>query len=356
MPKVLHVVQSGDGGGVQRHVRDLAVGLPQCTAGIVMGSEGWLTRTVRGAEIPVRQAPHMQRTLDPRAVTTARKEFTQACQDLSPDIVHAHGIFALLAALPQAGSKPLVYTGHGFQWHDATHPWGLRRLSLGIHRRAAQRVTAFVAVASEDDEARQIGFKRVERIRNGVPAWDAGTSPADSNTFGVATRLVPGKGLEELLSVLVAEPELRLRIAGDGPLRERLKQEALKGGFADRLELLGWQDDLRGFYSGLRGYVSLSHKEGLPYGALDALAAGLPVVLSDIPGHRELVDEERNGYLVPLGDPAAARSALRRLMKDSDLAAAAGAASKSLAKERFPLDRMLERHVELYEAVGGTGR
>ncbi len=354
MPRVLHVVQSGDGGGVQRHVHDLATGLAGQTAAIVTGTEGWLTRRARDSGVSVHRAGHLERSLDPRRVALARRELAEVCQTAAPDLLHAHGIFALLAALPMAGGLPIVYTGHGFQWHDTTHPWGLRRLALSIHRHAARKVTAFVAVASEADEARRVGFQRVERIPNGVISWDAGASPGDSNTFGVATRLVPGKGLEELLSVLVSAPDLRLCIAGDGPLRKGIEQEALRLGCGDRLELLGWQDDLQEFYAGLFAYVSLSRKEGLPYGALDALAAGLPVVLSDIPGHRELVDGALNGCLVPPGDVEAVAGALRRLATDRARCAAAGAASRELAKERYSLDQMLERHAELYASIGGT--
>ena len=351
MPRVLHVVQSGDGGGVQRHIHDLVTGLPAQTAGIVTGTEGWLARTIREAGLPVRQAPHLARSLDPRNVAAARRELADAYRDWSPGVVHAHGILALLAAVPLAGQVPLVYTGHGFQWHDAAHPWGLRSLSLVIHRRAAPRVAAFVAIASEADEALRIGFRRVERIPNGVRPWDAGVRLTDSNTFGVATRLVPGKGLEHLLEVLGAEPGLRLSIAGDGPLGEHLAQEVDAHGYRDRVDFLGWQDDLRPFYGGLFAYVSLSRKEGLPYGVLDALGAGLPVVLSDIPGHRELVAEGRNGYLVPQGDAAAALSALRRLAGDRAQCTAVGAAGRSLVDERFSLDRMLGRHAELYASV-----
>ncbi len=356
MPRVLHIVQSGDGGGVQRHVHDLALGLGGQTAGIITGTEGWLTRSAREAGIEVRRAPHLMRSLDPRGVATARRELARECREVAPNLLHAHGIFALLAALPMAGSLPLVYTGHGFQWHDEGHPWGLRRLSLAVHQRAARKVAAFVAVASESDEARRVGFPRVAPIPNGVRLWDAGAGPADSNTFGVATRLVPGKGLEELLSVLAAEPDMHLCIAGDGTMRERLEQEATLLGCGDRLDLVGWQDDLRAFYGGLFAYVSLSRKEGLPYGVLDALAAGLPVVLSDIPGHRELVDGKRNGYLVTPGDAAAVRSALRSLVTDRAQRAAAGAASRQLAQERFSLDEMLERHAELYREVGRAVR
>jgi len=356
MPRVLHVVQSGDRGGVQRHVHDLALGLPQDTAGVVSGSEGWLLESVREAGIPGHTVGHLQRSLDPRAVAKARRELASECADLGPDVIHAHGVFALLAVLPLAERMPLVYTGHGFQWHDASHRWSLRQASLRLHRQAARRVTAFVAVASEADEARRVGFRWVEEIPNGVPLAEEGARRADSNTFGVATRLVQGKGLIELLGVLAAEPGLRLKIAGDGPLQREIEEEAVRKGVRARLELLGWQQDLGAFYESLFAYVSLSRKEGLPYGVLDAMASGLPLVLSDIPGHRELVDAGRNGDLVPVGDVRAAAKALRRLQQDPRRRRAAGYESREIVSERFSLGTMLVRHHGLYGRVGVAER
>lgn len=356
MPRVLHIVQSGDRGGVQRHVHDLALGLMGQTCGVVTGTEGWLSRTVQEAGIPVRVLGHLERSLDPRDVAMARRELASVCDALSPRVIHAHGVFALLAALPLADELPLAYTGHGFQWHDKAHLWGVRRLSLQLHRRAARKVAAFVAVASEGDEARRLGFRRVERIPNGVALPEAGAGPADTNTFGVATRLVPGKGLPELLAILAAHPQLRLLVAGDGPLRQQLEGQADELGVRGRVEFLGWQDDLSTFYGSVFAFVSLSQKEGLPYGVLDALAAGLPVVLSDIPGHRELVQHSRNGYLVAQGDAAAAGQALQGLSTDRSFCMAAGTASRELVRTRYALASMLERHAAVYTELGGAVR
>ena len=354
MPRVLHVVQSGDRGGVQRHVRDLAVGLKEQTCGIVTGTRGWLGRMADGAGIPVTIAPNLQRSLDPRKVAAARRELASACADLRPDVLHAHGVFALLALLPLSDRLPLVYTGHGFQWHDETHPWAVRRLSLQLHRREARKVAAFIAVASEGEEARRVGFRKVEEIPNGVNLPPEGAGQAHTNTFGVATRLAPGKGLPETLSILASESQLRLLVAGDGPLRGTLAQEVARLDLQSRVDFLGWQDDLRGFYRSIFAFVSLSHKEGLPYGVLDALAAGLPVVLSDIPGHRELVEHGRNGYLVAPSDPAAVGGTLRRVYSDRAFRAAAGAAGRELIRTRFSLSQMQSRHAALYEELGGA--
>ncbi|MDA8344247.1 MAG: glycosyltransferase [Thermaerobacter sp.] len=356
MTTVLHVLQSGDRGGVQRHVRDLALGLREETAGVVAGTGGWLAQSVRDAGIPIRQAQQLRRSMDPRRIASARREVERAYRDLLPQVVHAHGIFALLAAMPLHESVPLVYTAHGFQWHDATHPAWIRSLSWVMHRQAVTKVSAFVAIAGEADEARALGFSRVEEIPNGVTLPLEGTPIGGPNTFGVATRLVAGKGLEDLAKVLQVLGAATLVVAGEGPQGAALMQAAARLGVGSRVRLLGWQDDLVPFYRSISAYVSLSRKEGLPYAALDALAAGLPVVLSDIPGHRELVPEGRNGFLTRLGDASAAATALGRLFADEDLRQSAGAASREVAKEHFALSDMLRRHQALYTELGGGSR
>lgn len=353
MAGVLHVVQSGDRGGVQRHVRDLALGLNHATAGVVLGTGGALGQTLRQADVPVVLATGLQRSMNPRRTAAARDELKNAYRRLAPLVIHVHGIFALLAALPLAEEVPLVYTAHGFQWHDRSHPAWIRRLSWMLHRQAAAKVQAFIAVASEAEEASALGFPRVVEIPNGVDSCLEGTSGGNPNTFGVATRLVAGKGLEELPAVLQELPGGTLVVAGDGPYGARLVEEAVRRGVGGRVRLLGWQDDLTAFYGGIGAYVSLSRKEGLPYAALDALAAGLPLVLSDIPGHRELVPSGRNGFLVPIGEPKAVASTLVRIFEDETLRCDMGQESRALASERFSLSDMLSRHLSLYTELGG---
>jgi len=350
-PRVLHVVQSGDRGGVQRHVRDLALGLPDLTCGVAAGTDGWLTDSVREAGMAAQRLPSLRRSLDPRCVAGARRELAALVSELHPDLVHAHGVFAFLAAI--ALERPVVYTAHGFQWHDPSHPAAVRALSRALHRRFAPRVALFIAVAGEAEEAQSLGFRRAVRIANGVPRPAERREEPVPVSMGTVGRLVAGKGVEDLLDVLRAVPQVALTVAGDGALSEQLRQRAVQMGVAERLELLGWRDDLGDFYSGLTLYVSLSRKEGLPYGVLDAMAAGLPLVLSDIPGHRELVPDGRNGILVPVGDLAGAAEAVRQVVADAELRRAMGAAGRQLALERFDLEQMLRGYRAAYASLKG---
>ena len=287
-PRVLHVVQSGDRGGVQRHVRDVATGLRPLTAGVVTGTGGWLADEMAAGGIPTVRAPSLRRALDPLAVAAAAKEVRQAARDLGADTVHAHGIFALLAAQRVPG-LPLVYTAHGFLWNDPAHPVWLRQLARRIHRRLAPRLAALVAVSAQDaQDARALGIppERIHAIPNGVALGGEALQGPPPRVIGTAGRLVPGKGVEDVLRLTALVPaDVALHVAGTGPAEATLQRKAEELGLGSRVRWLGWVDDMGGLYGGLGVYATLSGKEGLPYAVLDAMAQGLPVVASDIPAH-----------------------------------------------------------------------
>ena len=351
-PRVLHVVQSGDRGGVQRHVRDVATGLRPLTAGVVTGTGGWLAEELAAAGIPAVRAPALRRALDPLAVAAAGREVRQAARNLGANTVHAHGIFALLAAQRVPG-LPLVYTAHGFLWHDPAHPAWLRHLARRIHRGLAPRLAALVAVSAQDArDAAALGIppERIHRIANGV-ALEAGEplQGPPPRVIGTAGRLVPGKGVEDVLRLTALLPaDVALHVAGTGPAEAGLKRRAEGLGLGARVRWLGWVDDMGGFYRGLGVYATLSRKEGLPYAVLDAMAHGVPVVASAIPAHAEILDGATWGVLIADGNLARAVEGVGAWLGDPAAWAEASAAARGDAADRFGLEAMLERLAGMY--------
>lgn len=355
-PAVLHVLQSGNRGGVQRHVRDLALGLTDLTAGTAVGGRGWLSQQLQANGIRVLEIPALQRSLRPDLTLRAGREIVGGVHSLRATLVHAHGVIALAACLAAQGLPPLVYTPHGFQWRDPAHSFTIRVASRAIHRAAIRRVATLVAVSQQDAaDAATLGFRRsqVVRIPNGVPSVARGTTPDKPFAIGVASRLVPGKGIDTLLEVVAALPHTRLMVAGDGPDAARLQQACARLGISDRVSLLGWQDSLDGFYRALSVYASMSLKEGLPYAVLDALAYGVPVLLSDIPAHRELISQPEQGVLVSPADVRLAVVGLQQLLART--ASSENRGCPPLAPDLM-LETMVARHRELYQNVArGTG-
>ncbi|KRF36880.1 stealth conserved region 3 domain-containing protein [Nocardioides sp. Soil805] len=164
---------------------------------------------------------------------------------------------------------------------------------------------------------------------NPLPITPQPRSPLDSRTIVSAGRIVPEKQFIHLLRAFeqVADdaPGWRLRILGDGPLREELLAHAAKAGLGDRVELPGAVSDMAPEWARASVCAMSSRTEGFPLVAQEAMSAGVPVVTYDCPsGPRELVEDEVSGLLVGAGAKAGLAAALRRVTTDDALLARLG--------------------------------
>jgi glycosyltransferase involved in cell wall biosynthesis len=139
-----------------------------------------------------------------------------------------------------------------------------------------------------------------------------------------------------------------LAIVGDGPERERVEDELARYSLDRRVRLLGERGDVPELLADADVFLLASRSEGLPLSVIEAMAAGLPVVASDVGGLRELVRDGETGTLVPPGDPAALANALRPLVADRELRRCFGSAGRERAKGLFDLSGFRRAHLELY--------
>jgi len=146
------------------------------------------------------------------------------------------------------------------------------------------------------------------------------------------------------------EPEVRLLLVGEGPSREGLEDAAQELGIVDRVHFLGFRDDVPRVLSALDCFVLPSLSEGLSIATLEAMAAGLPVVVTDSGGPSELVSDGESGLIVPPGDSSALAQALIAVLHDHDLAGRLGRAARRRA-DGFDLSVMVERYDALYREV-----
>ena len=154
-------------------------------------------------------------------------------------------------------------------------------------------------------------------------------------------RLSPEKGLETLIKAAQGL-NLRVVIAGEGP--EHAPLAALGGA-----QLLGARDDIPLLLAAADLYCQPSHREGLGLAIIEAMAAGLPVVASDVGGIPELIPDSETGVLVPVGDFTALRQALSRLSTDPQQRAALGQRARERAVVCFSEERMRQQTRELYK-------
>jgi glycosyltransferase involved in cell wall biosynthesis len=167
--------------------------------------------------------------------------------------------------------------------------------------------------------------------------------------------LVRRKGLDVLIEAAAALRDGGLRpvlwIAGDGEQRAALEAQVQRLGVSDQIRMLGQRDDIGDLLAGCDLFVLPSRREGLGIAALEAMAAGRPVIASAVGGLGDAVVHERTGLLVPPGDAPALAAALSRLLSDRTLRERLGAAGPARVAEGFRPEQMVEAYERLYREV-----
>ncbi|MBX7168647.1 MAG: glycosyltransferase family 4 protein [Pirellulales bacterium] len=168
-------------------------------------------------------------------------------------------------------------------------------------------------------------------------------------------RLHEAKGLMDLVrawpGVRERVPGACLWLAGEGPLRTALAAEIIEQGLAGAVVLAGSFDAVDDLLTAADVFVLPSYEEGMSVALLEALAAGLPVVASDIPGNRDLVEHETHGLLVAPGDAAGWVQAIAATVHDAEAAARRAAAARARVAAEFSLSRAVRTHWELFERL-----
>jgi glycosyltransferase involved in cell wall biosynthesis len=278
------------------------------------------------------------------------------------DVVHAHsakaGFLARVAALATGRASRCLFTPHGWSfWAAEGHT---RRLYLTLERRAARWCRTIVAVGDfERSAGLDAAIGRPEQyvvVRNGI----------DLSRFALPREPVPGRvvmvgrlaspkrqdlAVEAILAVRREHPRTELQLVGEGPGRGGLERRIAELGAGEAVRLLGTRDDIPELLAQASCLVLASDYEGAPLSILEAMAAGVPVVASNVAGIPELVADGVTGLLTEPGSAPALADGLRTMLADPARAAALGAAGRARALERYSRERMVAELTALYEAV-----
>jgi glycosyltransferase involved in cell wall biosynthesis len=353
---VLEVITGGEAGGAQRHVRDLARGLGARGHDVLVlhGGGDWLDRQ---AGIRARRVPWLVRDISPGRDATAVVRLAGEIRRFRPAVVHAHsskaGVVARWAA--RLARVPAVYTAHGFVFTDPTLSPRARQVYRWVEAASGRLARTVIAVSRRDLEAgRALGIARLVYIPNGVdiPPGGRARRPGAEPVVGFLGRFTREKGFEVLVEALASlEERPRLAVAGAGPLAEAYRAWCDRAGIP--AVFLGWQDDPAAFFAAIDVLVLPSWKEGLPYTLLDALAAGLPAVVTDVGGMGDVLRPLAPDWVVPPGDPAALGRAVRSAFAPpADFAARA----RAHIAAHYSLAAMVERTAAVLEEAAGCGR
>ena len=284
------------------------------------------------------------------------------------DVVHLHtgraawlgGLAARRAALPAIVTRRMD--------RPLRPGWRTRLIYERCSRRTAAIAPAIVAQLVAGGVPRErivlipsaVDPQRVQpRLAATAVRAGLGAKAEDAVLLSIAA-LVRRKGIDVLLEALAALARRGLRprlwVAGDGPERAALAAQSERLGVAGQVDWLGRRDDVGDLLAAADVFVLPSRAEGLGVAALEAMAAGRPVVASAVGGLAESVIDGRTGLLVPPGDAVALGAALERLLHEPALRAALGAAGPTRVGEGFLAEQMVEAYERLYRDALGGGR
>jgi glycosyltransferase involved in cell wall biosynthesis len=164
-------------------------------------------------------------------------------------------------------------------------------------------------------------------------------------------RLHPQKGHVFLLEAAVHVSDALFVLAGDGPDRGALEAQAKKLGIEDRVCFLGQRQDIPQLLAACDLFVLPSLFEGLPLSVLEAMAAGKPVIATDIGGTNEAVVHRETGLLVPPGNPVELAAAIRDLLTNRSLAACLAEAGRRRVQQKFSSEAMVQGVTRVYDEL-----
>ena len=291
------------------------------------------------------------------------------------DIIHCHtpvgGLIARLAArdFRKHGTK-VIYTAHGFHFYKGA-PLLNWILYYPIEKCFAHFTDCMIVINEEDYLlAKTKKFKAGLLIKTNGVGVDLSRFFPVSNEDKSALRTRHGYSDDEFILLYIAEfnkdknhsfllyalqklmneiPNVRLKLAGTGKLLPKIHALACKLGVANYVEFLGYRTDIPDLCKVADVLVSPSTREGLPINVTEGMATGLPVACMDNRGHRELIRNGENGFLIPASDLPAFIHAIKSLFNNPELCNKFGvAAAKDV--QRFSLEKVIIQMVNLYSS------
>ncbi|MDT8286022.1 MAG: glycosyltransferase [Elusimicrobiales bacterium] len=367
MKRILLVIENSSYGGGERSFAALALGLSargvevHAACGPGEAFRDGIAGSVRVHELP------LNRLFDPGALLRLRS----VIRSVGPDVVHSQGAradFYAALACRLAGVE-----------HVSTVAMPVEGFDVGPVRRAVyryfgalgERLTSRFIVVSEDLRERLIRGHGVAREKIFVIpncAWNeffarAGRDEALAAELGLSGCLVAGaagrlvwqKGFDVLLEAFASlrgrmekGRPVKLLMIGDGPLRETLCAKSAALGLGDSVVWTGFRNDMARIMSLCDLFVLPSLREGQPIALIEAMALGLPIAASDLPGVKETAADATEALLSGPGDAAALGENIARIISDRSLAGRLGAGARARAEKDFSEGAFIAKHAAFY--------
>jgi glycosyltransferase involved in cell wall biosynthesis len=382
-PKILYLSTLGEQGGAQKYMVDLAsVFKKRYRIALASGgaAHNYLRQQSLALKVDYYHLSRLKRQIRPFNDLLAFYQIFRLCRRYRPDIVHlnsskAGSLGAVAAKL--AGVKKIIYTVHGLVLNEHLNRlqkifyWLAEKISAGFKQK-------FICVSQADRQS-LIRHKITRRnkitvIHNGIDAKTLNflnradarlklglladqTQHEQNLLIGSIANLYPTKGLIYFVKAahLVRQqyPRVRFIVIGEGPREKTLRQLIHILKLENNFFLIGGLPQAANYLKAFDIFVLPSIKEGLPYTLLEAAAAGLPVIATQVGGVPEIIQSNYNGLLVKPADASRLAAAISKLVTDKKLRAGLANAQSETIK-RFELSRAIQQTEKIYSSLIGN--
>jgi glycosyltransferase involved in cell wall biosynthesis len=362
MMKVLYLLNHAGKAGTERYVETLVkyLGGNQVEPYFAYNEGGLLVE--RMAELGV---PTERIEMNSRFDFKAARALAKLCEKWDIDLIHCHYLrehYTALLAKRYNKKLRVVYTNHFVLANNS-----ITRLS---NRWMDRRQDQMIAVCNRGKEqliANGWSGERIQVVFNAVDmaAWAGDRSestlraeldiPEDRLVMLCASRFADDKGHAYLVNSLKRLKEIThvpftMVLAGDGPLLEPTRAQVKALGLEAQVIFTGFRKDIKNLYKGSDIYVNSSQHEALSFLIIEAMAAGLPVIVTDMGGNRDIVPPGADcGELVVYDDPESMAQAMKRLLEDDTYRASCAAGALRTVEEKFEVGKMCQLTWQVYE-------
>lgn len=389
LPRVLYFIPPS-AGGMQRHILNLIRGCDRTY--VKPFAVGWINE-ILWEELQMLDVPSYRFNFSPGGQSCSLLLTLRLFRELNVvhkkmdnwniDLIHCHGTIASIYArlLGRLSGRPVIYTVHGLPRgaKGVFRKYGTQICVRFLERWLQSTTAAYIPVSKAlRREVAEWGIddRRIHLIYNGIDS-ESDIREEDIRSFrkcwltsranhevwsgpviGTVARLSYEKGVDQFIRVAARIrshlPKTCFVVVGDGPERERLHKLAIELRLSDHIVFTGYMRDPRPALANMHVYVQTSRQEGFGLAALEAQAAGLPVVAWDTGGLNEVVCPQRTGMLINFGAVDALADAVADLLSDEARLQAWSQQACSWAQQ-FSLTKFCQSTLEVYEQVMNEG-